>query len=44
MNTSDLARQLQIDALGGDLRPSETTPRPIPQPRKRSSSTIRGRR
>ena len=32
MNLDNLAAQLQIDALRGDLRPSEHLPRPIPRP------------
>jgi hypothetical protein len=32
MNTPILAVELKTDAMGGDLRPSATSPRPIPRP------------
>jgi hypothetical protein len=44
MNSANLARQLQIDALGGDLRPCEHLPRPILCPIRTSTAGIGGRR
>jgi hypothetical protein len=35
MNTPILAHQDQTDALGGDLRPCERSPRPIPHTNNR---------
>ena len=44
MNTTILDLEPRIGALRGDLRPCDTSPRPIHRPEKRSSSPIGGRR
>jgi hypothetical protein len=44
MNTPLRACEPETDALGGDLRPCEISPRPILRPRKRSTIPIEGQR
>jgi hypothetical protein len=44
MNTPILAREDETDALRGDLRACERSPRPIPCPEKRLNTQTEGRR
>ena len=44
MNTPNHARAAETDALGGDLRASGDSPRPIARPDRSSNTRIAGRR
>jgi hypothetical protein len=44
MNPPILVRPSETDAIRGDLRPSEHSPRPIPWPEKRPATRIGGPR
>jgi hypothetical protein len=44
MNAPILADELEIDALRGDLRPSELSLRPIPYPQTRPTGRFGGPR
>jgi hypothetical protein len=44
MNTPNQALTGETDATGGDLRPSETSPRPIPHPSEHPFEPIEGTR
>ena len=44
MNPPNLTVEIETDALRGDPRSSETSPRPIPCPENGSTAQIGGRR
>jgi hypothetical protein len=44
MNPTNHARETETEALGGDLRASEDSPRPIARPPRSSNTRIGGQR